>query len=39
MVTMVTSHAIFADATTVTKACNLLQGKDDIKAVTLPWKP
>jgi hypothetical protein len=28
-----------ADATKVTKACNLLQGRHDIKAVTLPWKP
>jgi hypothetical protein len=28
-----------ADATMVTSACNLLQGKNDIKVVTLPWQP
>jgi hypothetical protein len=28
-----------ADVTMVTKAYNLLQDKNDIKAVMLPWKP
>jgi hypothetical protein len=35
---MVTSHTILDDENIVTKACNLLYGKNDISAVMLPWK-
>jgi hypothetical protein len=37
-VTMVKSHKSLADVTMATKACNLLYGKNDIKAVMLLWK-
>jgi hypothetical protein len=36
-VNMVTAHTILANVTMATNALNLLQGKNNIKAVMLPW--